>query len=50
MRIINEETVGLVIDIQERLVPAMKKKDKVYKNTLHLIEAAKQSWAEGDWH
>ena len=29
------------VDIQERLVPAMKVKDKVIANTLHLIEAAK---------
>ncbi len=36
-----EKAVLVVIDIQERLVPAMKKKDKVYENTLHLIEAAK---------
>ena len=36
-----EKAVLVVIDIQERLVTAMKKKDKVYENTLHLIEAAK---------
>jgi len=35
------KAVLVVIDIQERLVLAMKKKDKVYENTLHLIEAAK---------
>jgi len=35
------KAVLVVIDIQERLVPAMKEKDKVYANTLHLIEAAK---------
>jgi nicotinamidase-related amidase len=36
-----DRAVLVVIDIQERLVPAMKKKEKVYENTLHLIEAAK---------
>ena len=36
-----DKAVLVVIDIQERLVTAMKKKDKVYENTLHLIEAAK---------
>lgn len=31
----------VIVDIQERLVTAMKKKETVYKNCLHLIEAAK---------
>ncbi len=33
--------VLVVVDIQERLVPAMQEKDKVIANTQHLIEAAK---------
>ncbi len=38
-----EEAVLLIVDIQERLVPAMKEKDKdrVVKNCQHLIELAK---------
>jgi nicotinamidase-related amidase len=36
-----EDAVLLIIDIQERLVPAMKDKDKVVKNCQHLIELAK---------
>lgn len=36
-----EEAVLLIIDIQERLVPAMKEKDTVIKNCQHLIELAK---------
>jgi nicotinamidase-related amidase len=31
----------LIVDIQERLVPAMDKKEKVYANCQHIIEAAK---------
>jgi nicotinamidase-related amidase len=36
-----EEALVLIIDIQERLAPAMKEKDKVVKNCQHLIELAK---------
>jgi nicotinamidase-related amidase len=36
-----EEVVLLIIDIQERLAPAMKEKDGVIKNCQHLIELAK---------
>jgi nicotinamidase-related amidase len=36
-----EDAVLLIIDIQERLVPAMKEKDTVIKNCQHLIELAK---------
>lgn len=36
-----EDAVLLIIDIQERLVPAMKEKDTVVKNCQHLIELAK---------
>lgn len=36
-----EDVVLLIIDIQERLVPAMKEKDTVVKNCQHLIELAK---------
>jgi len=35
-----EDTVLLVIDIQERLVPVMKYKDQVIKNTQILLKAA----------
>jgi nicotinamidase-related amidase len=31
----------LIVDIQERLVPAMDQREKVYANCLHIIEAAK---------
>ena len=34
-------TVLVIVDIQERLVPAMSEKQKVTDNCLHLIEAAK---------
>lgn len=37
-----EETVLFVVDIQEKLVPAMKEKDKVVKNNNILITAAKE--------
>jgi nicotinamidase-related amidase len=36
-----KKSVLVIVDIQERLVPAMKKRDKVYANCQHLIEAAK---------
>jgi nicotinamidase-related amidase len=36
-----EDAALLIIDIQERLAPAMKEKDKVVKNCQHLIELAK---------
>jgi len=35
------DTMLLIIDIQERLAVVMKEKDKVVKNTQHLIELAK---------
>lgn len=38
MRITRENTVGLVIDIQERLVPAMTEKETFVKNCKILIE------------
>ena len=34
-------SVLLIVDIQERLVPAMSKRQKVYDNCNHLIEASK---------
>jgi nicotinamidase-related amidase len=37
-----EETVLLIIDLQEKLMKAMKDKDRVYKNTSLLLETAKQ--------
>jgi len=40
--ILHKESAALaVIDIQEKLVPAMKKRDQVYDNCGHLIELAK---------
>ncbi len=36
-----ENTVLLIIDIQEKLAVVMKERDKVVKNNLHLIELAK---------
>lgn len=38
MRITKENTVGLIIDIQERLFPAMWNKETLLKNTLILIQ------------
>ncbi|NLL47353.1 MAG: hydrolase, partial [Firmicutes bacterium] len=35
-----EDTILFVIDIQERLVPVMKYKDQVIKNTQVLLEGA----------
>ena len=37
MRITKENTVGLIVDIQERLFPAMFEKETLLKNTLILI-------------
>ncbi len=36
-----ENTVLLIIDIQEKLAAVMKERERVVKNTLHLIELAK---------
>ncbi len=36
-----EDTVLLIVDIQEKLAVVMKERDKVVKNTLHLIELSK---------
>jgi nicotinamidase-related amidase len=38
MRITKENTVGLIVDIQERLFPAMWEKESLLKNTLTLIQ------------
>jgi isochorismate hydrolase len=38
MRITKENTVGLIIDIQERLFPAMIEKEILLKNTIILIQ------------
>ncbi len=38
MRITKENTVGLIIDIQERLFPAMREKEALLKNTLTLVK------------
>ena len=42
MRITKENTVGLIIDIQERLFPAMYEKEKFLKNSLLLIQGLRQ--------
>ncbi len=36
-----EDTVLLIVDIQDKLAAVMKEKEKVVKNNLHLIELAK---------
>jgi nicotinamidase-related amidase len=36
-----EDTVLLIIDIQEKLAVVMKERDRIVKNNLHLIELAK---------
>jgi len=36
-----EETILVVVDIQERLTAAMEMREKVITNTLHLLEAAR---------
>jgi nicotinamidase-related amidase len=36
-----ENTILLIVDIQEKLAAVMKERDKVIKNNLHLIELAK---------
>lgn len=41
MRITKENTIGLIIDIQERLFPAMFEKESLLKNTLVLIQGLK---------
>lgn len=41
MRITKENTIGLIIDIQERLVPAMFEKEALLKNCQILIEGLK---------
>lgn len=38
MRILREETIGLVIDIQERLVPVMEEKERLVENCSVLIK------------
>ena len=38
MRIIKEHAVGLMVDIQERLVPAMAEKERFLKNSSILIQ------------
>ncbi len=37
-----EDTVLLIIDLQEKLMKAMKDRERVYKNTALLLETAKQ--------
>ncbi len=38
MRVLREETVGLIIDVQERLVPVIGESDEVVKQIRRLIE------------
>ena len=38
MRILRENTIGLVIDIQERLVPAMEENEQLVENCSKLIQ------------
>ncbi|MEA1962496.1 MAG: isochorismatase family protein [Bacillota bacterium] len=40
--LINEDSILLVIDLQEKLMKAMEKREQVYKNTNLLIAIAKQ--------
>ena len=42
MRITKENTVGLIVDIQERLFPVMHKKEELIKNTIILIEGLQE--------
>lgn len=41
MRILSEDTLALIIDIQERLVPVMENRDKLLHNTEILIKGLK---------
>ncbi len=41
MRILKEQTAGLIIDIQERLFPHIRKNEKIAGNTRILIEGLK---------
>lgn len=38
----SEDTVLVIIDLQEKLMQAMKDRERVYKNTVLLLETAKQ--------
>ena len=42
MRINKNETLGLIIDIQEKLLPAMVEKESLLKNTKNLIKGLKE--------
>ncbi len=42
MRILQEESIGLFIDFQERLVPAMRKNKELIKNTGKLLKGLKE--------
>lgn len=42
MRILKEDSIGLFIDFQERLVPAMKKNKELIKNTGKLMKGLKE--------
>lgn len=41
MRILKEQAIGLVIDVQERLLPAMAEKEQLERNLAILIEGLK---------
>jgi hypothetical protein len=42
-----ENTVLLIVDIQDRLAAVMKERDKVIRNNIHLVELAKMSIPAG---
>lgn len=41
MRILAQDTVGLIIDYQDRIIPVMDKREELIHNTLRLIEGLK---------
>lgn len=41
MRILAEDTIGLIIDYQERIIPVMDKREELIHNTIKLIEGLK---------
>lgn len=42
MRILKENTIGLIIDIQERLFPVMDNKESLLKNSMILVEGLQE--------
>lgn len=41
MRILAQDTIGLIIDYQERIIPVMDKREELIHNTIKLIEGFK---------